>query len=121
MFYCVLLVGLMTLITGLLNHSPFNLGILVVVSAFFFSMFSVYGNRVASIGSAVLLVMALRMADVQPVNLVLRDTLLVTAGGIWYMAIDGFLYTGTFQAYPAGFGRMYSRNSPIPPIQIGNV
>lgn len=92
MFYCVLLVGLMTLITGLLNHSPFNLGVLVVVSAFFFSMFSVYGNRVASIGSAVLLVMALRMADVQPVNLVLRDTLLVTAGGAWYMAMSMAFY-----------------------------
>lgn len=92
MFHGILLIGLITLVTGLLNHSAVSLGLWIGFSVFFFSMFNIYGNRVASVGTAALLVMALRMAEIQPVSEILTDTMFVTAGGAWYMAMSMAFY-----------------------------
>ncbi len=64
MLYSNVFVFLIALLTGLVNDNLFLLGLLVLFSSFFFSMFTVYGNRAASVGTAALLIMILRMAKV---------------------------------------------------------
>jgi uncharacterized membrane protein (TIGR01666 family) len=85
MLYCILFIFLMTLVTGLINTNVLLLGLLVALSSFFFTMFSVFGNRAASLGTAVLLVMVLRMDKIVSPETVLFDSLLVMAGGFWYL------------------------------------
>lgn len=87
MIYCNLFVFAMALLTGFANDHPVLMGALVLFSTFFFTMFSVFGNRAASVGTAALLVMILRMANVMEPMAVLYDSLLILAGGVWYMLV----------------------------------
>lgn len=92
MLYCNIFIFLMALITGFANNSMLLLGLLVLVASFFFTMFSVYGDRAGSIGTAALLMMILRMSSVHPPAEVITESLLVLAGGVWYMAIALLFY-----------------------------
>ena len=92
MLYCNIFVFIMALVTGFLNHTIFSLGLLILASSFLFSMFSVYGNRAASIGTAALLIMILRMSSIYPPATVITDSFLILAGGLWYMAIALLFY-----------------------------
>ena len=87
MLYCILFTFLMTLLTGMVNTHIFLMGLLILLSSFFFTMFSVFGNRAASLGTAVLLIMVLRMDKINTPANVLYDGLLILAGGFWYMLI----------------------------------
>ncbi len=87
MLYCNGFIFIMSLLTGLVNGHVILLGLLIMAATFFFTMFSVYGNRAASVGTAALLVMILRMPEILPLQVTLTDSLLVLAGGIWYMLI----------------------------------
>ena len=87
MIYCNAFVFTMALLTGFVNDNVVLLGLLIVLSSFLFTMISVYGSRAGSIGTAALLVMILRMADVVPPLQVLTDALLILAGGAWYMLV----------------------------------
>ena len=92
MLYCNIFIFFMALLTGLVNTNIFFLGILIALSSFFFTMFSVYGNRAASIGTAALLVMILRMTSITtPLNAV-YDSALILGGGVWYMVVALFLF-----------------------------
>ncbi len=92
MVYCNIFIFLMVLLTGLVNNTMYALGIVIALSSFFFSMFSVYGNRAASIGTASLLIMILRITNVTDVINVVNDSILILCGGIWYMLIALLLY-----------------------------
>ena len=92
MVYCILFVTLMALATGLVNDKPVVLGLLVMAATFFFSMFNVFGNRAASIGSAALLIMILRLSYVLPTEKVFQETLYVFLGGLWYMLLAMTFY-----------------------------
>ncbi len=85
MFYCLVFVILMALLTGLLNHNKWGMGLLITISTFFFSMFNIYGSRAASIGTAALLIMILRMSHLLPATDIFRITLDIAIGGAWYM------------------------------------
>lgn len=92
MLYCNIFIFLMALLTGLVNTNIFLLGILIAISSFFFTMFSVYGNRAASIGTAALLIMILRMTSIaDPLNVVC-DSILILCGGVWYMVVALFFF-----------------------------
>ncbi|MGH2649405.1 MAG: FUSC family membrane protein, partial [Ginsengibacter sp.] len=82
----------MALLTGLVNNDTFLLGLLVALSSFFFSMFSVYGNRAASIGTAALLIMILRMTHLTDDLSATTDSFLILSGGVWYMLIALLFY-----------------------------
>jgi len=82
----------MVLLTGLVNNNIYVLGLLIALSSFFFSMFSVYGNRAASIGTAALLIMILRLTSVSDIANVVNDSILILGGGIWYMLIALLFY-----------------------------
>lgn len=92
MLFTNVFVFIMALLTGYLNAHLLPMGILILAATFFFSMFSVYGNRAGSIGTAALLIMILRMAKDVPAAEVLTQSLLVLAGGIWYMVVALLFY-----------------------------
>jgi uncharacterized membrane protein (TIGR01666 family) len=92
MLYCNIFVFLMALLTGLINENFLLLGSLVLFSSFFFTMFTVYGNRAASVGTAALLIMILRMAKVNTPSEVLMESTLILCGGIWYMMMALLLH-----------------------------
>ncbi|TSJ40714.1 hypothetical protein FO440_13290 [Mucilaginibacter corticis] len=71
--------------TGFARLNVFTLGLEVTVFSFLFSMFIVYGNRAASIGTSSLLIMIFMIEkDMKPNEIILysAETL---AGGLWYM------------------------------------
>lgn len=92
MLFCNIFVFISAMLTGFLNHNPISLGILILLSAFLFTMLSVFGNRASSIGFAALLIMILQMTRVIPFAQVLTDSLLILAGGIWYMLLALIFY-----------------------------
>ncbi|HUZ60604.1 MAG TPA: FUSC family membrane protein [Hanamia sp.] len=92
MLYCNIFIFISALLTGLLNHNILLLGVFILASSFFFTMFSVYGNRANSIGFAALLIMVLQMTEVAPFYRVFTESLLILFGGIWYMAIALLLF-----------------------------
>lgn len=92
MLYSNLFVFGVALLTGLVNDNLFLLGLLVLFSSFFFSMFTVYGNRAASVGTAALLIMILRMAKVTTAAETLIESTLILCGGVWYMLMALLLY-----------------------------
>ena len=87
MLYCNLFVFAMALFTGFVNGNMILMGSLILFATFFFTMFSVYGARAASVGTAALLVMIFRLSDVMSPMAVLQDSLLILSGGIWYMLV----------------------------------
>jgi uncharacterized membrane protein (TIGR01666 family) len=75
-------------ITGFAQASTLLLGLEIVVVAFLFSMFNVYGLRAAAVGSAGLLVVILNMDKSLSPAEVVPHSLLILAGGIWYLCIS---------------------------------
>ncbi len=92
MLYCNLFIFVMALLTGFLNYNIFLLGLLILFASFFFTMFTVFGNRSSSIGTAALLILILRMSTVLPYMQIVKDSLLVLAGGVWYMLVALLFY-----------------------------
>ena len=92
MLYCIGFIFIMSLLTGFVNENIFLLGILVALSTFFFTMLSVYGNRSASVGTAALLVMILRMSDIASSQVIFTDSLLILGGAFWYLLMAMLFY-----------------------------
>ncbi|MGE6219323.1 FUSC family membrane protein [Nubsella zeaxanthinifaciens] len=92
MFVTTALLFLVTIIVGLTNKSAIFTGILIVAFSFIFSMLFLYGNRAASIGTSVLLIMILSIDDVRPWQEVIFYSILVFIGSIWYTALSYIIY-----------------------------
>lgn len=92
MFFCNVFVFISALLTGFLNHNDITLAILILSASFVFTMFSVFGNRATAIGFAALLIMILQMTRVIPFSSVLKESLLILSGGIWYMLMALLLF-----------------------------
>jgi uncharacterized membrane protein (TIGR01666 family) len=84
---------LVAVTTGFARLNVYTLGLEVTVFSFLFSMFIVYGNRAASVGTAALLIMIFMMDREIPANEVLIYSLQILAGGLWYM-IFSLLFFG---------------------------
>ncbi|MEO6733133.1 MAG: FUSC family membrane protein [Ferruginibacter sp.] len=87
MLYCNAFVFAMAVLTGFVNHNILLTGLMILFASFFFTMFTVYGNRASSVGIAALLIMILRMDKVIPASDVIIESLWILCGGIWYMLI----------------------------------
>lgn len=85
MLYGILFVFLMSFITGLVNAHIILLGLLILGASFFFTMISVYGSRAASIGTAALLIMVLKMSNHQNEGHPFLQSLYILSGGAWYL------------------------------------
>ena len=71
----------------------FTLGVEITVFSFLFSMFTVYGNRAAAVGTGALLMMIFMIEKALPAGQVLTYSCSVTAGGIWYMVFSLFFFS----------------------------
>ncbi|WP_183573265.1 FUSC family membrane protein [Mucilaginibacter sp. X5P1] len=85
MAICNLCVFIVAVITGFARFNIYTLGIEVTLFSFLFSMFTIYGNRAASIGTGALLVMILMMDQAAKPADVLPSSAIILAGGVWYM------------------------------------
>jgi uncharacterized membrane protein (TIGR01666 family) len=74
--------------TGFVRLNVYTLGLEVTVFSFLFSMFIVYGNRAASVGTAALLIMIFMMDREIPSNEVLIYSTEILCGGVWYMVFS---------------------------------
>ena len=87
------LICLLSILVGLTNTNVYFTSILLVVFSFLFSMFFLYGNRAAAIGTASLLIMVLSIDDIRPWHEVLVYAGLVLVGSLWYSFLSYFFYT----------------------------
>jgi uncharacterized membrane protein (TIGR01666 family) len=71
--------------TGFARLNVFTLGLEVTLFSFLFSMFIVYGNRAASIGTSSLLIMIFMIDKALKPDEVLIYSAEILAGGVWYM------------------------------------
>jgi len=79
---------IVALITGFARFNVYTLALEVTFFTFLFSMFTVYGNRAASVGTAALLIMIFMIdRDLEPTQ-VLKYSGNILAGGIWYMVFS---------------------------------
>lgn len=88
-------ITIVTLIAGSLAHSPVLLGIFLFIACFFFSMINIYGTRAGSIGTAALIILTLSIdtrLNLATPALVIRHSLLIATGGLWYMCFSMLLY-----------------------------
>lgn len=76
---------IVALATGYSRPDVIALGIVITFFAFVFSMFTVYGNRAASVGTASLLIMIFMIAREIPISEVFSYSATIFAGGVWYM------------------------------------
>lgn len=88
MLICSGLMFLVAIITGFARLNVYTLGTEIVVLAFFFSMFTVYGNRAASVGTACLLIMILMMEKALKPDEILGYSATILAGSIWYTLLS---------------------------------
>lgn len=89
MVFCTIFVFFTALLTGYINKYPILVGLEILILSFFFSMFSVYGNRASSIGTAALLIMILSIDEhVIKFNGALWHASYILAGSIWYMLLS---------------------------------
>jgi uncharacterized membrane protein (TIGR01666 family) len=88
MLYSLLVVTLVAFITGFAKLNVFVMAALLAVAGFFFSMFNVYGQRAAAVGTAGMVVMILSMEHVlQPADVPLYAGM-IAAGGLWYFCLS---------------------------------
>lgn len=88
MLICNVLMFVVAIITGYTRLNVYALGIEVVLFSFIFSLFTVYGNRATSIGTASLLVMIFVMDRALQPSEILPYAFQITVGGIWYMVMS---------------------------------
>ncbi|HSI90133.1 MAG TPA: FUSC family membrane protein, partial [Adhaeribacter sp.] len=88
MLACCLLIFLVALITGFVRQNSYLLAAEIGLFCFFFSMFTVYGNRAAAVGTAALVIMILSIDQELEPSQVVGYSALVLAGGIWYMLLS---------------------------------
>jgi uncharacterized membrane protein (TIGR01666 family) len=93
MMACVLIIFLVSLLTGLASGSAVLTGLLLLLFCFLFSLMGIYGNRAGSIGVNALLVMVLSLDRRQQGWAILINAVYVLAGGLWYTALSLLLYS----------------------------
>jgi uncharacterized membrane protein (TIGR01666 family) len=71
--------------TGFARLNVYTLGLEITLLSFLFSMFIVYGNRAASVGTSSLLIMIFMMDKALPASGVVAYSATILAGGVWYM------------------------------------
>jgi uncharacterized membrane protein (TIGR01666 family) len=88
MLFCIAFVAISAVLTGFINEEPLLLMFEIPIFCFFFSMFTVYGNRASSVGTAILLIMILTMdRQLNTLENVINGLFLLS-GGLWYFLLS---------------------------------
>lgn len=85
MLICNALIFVVAIITGFARFNLYTLGTEIALFSFLFSMFTIYGNRAASVGTAALLIMIFMMDKANKPDDILSYSASLLAGGVWYM------------------------------------
>jgi uncharacterized membrane protein (TIGR01666 family) len=88
----IIVIFIMSVLTGYCTAHPLALGILIAVSCFLASMVGVYGARVNAIGVSALVVMILNIAKQHSGTDIWLNALYIAGGGIWYTLLSLALY-----------------------------
>lgn len=92
MLFCTFFVFVIALITSAARVNILALGLEILFVSFFFSMFTVYGNRAIGVGNAAILVMILTMDDPVSQPQIISHAFLITFGCIFYTILSILLY-----------------------------
>jgi len=92
MLFCSAFIFIVAILTGFARLNIYTLGLEIIVTSFFFSMFNVYGTRAASVGNSGILIMILTMDSSLTPSQVLPHALLILAGGIFYAVLSLLLH-----------------------------
>ena len=92
MLFCSAFIFIVAIITGFARMNVYTLGLEIVATSFFFSMFNVYGTRAASVGNSGILIMILTMDSSLSSSEILPHALLILAGGLFYTALSLLLH-----------------------------
>jgi uncharacterized membrane protein YccC len=88
MLICNACIFIVAILTGFIRFNVYALGTEVAFLSFFFSMFTVYGTRATSVGTASLLVMIFMMDRALPPDQILIYSTEILLGGVWYMVMS---------------------------------
>ncbi|GAO42887.1 FUSC family protein [Flavihumibacter petaseus] len=88
----ILLIFLISLLTGWCIPYPWLLAVFIGVMGFCCSMIGVYGMRANAVGGAGLLIMVLSIDEKYDPAQILRNALLISGGGIFYLTLSLLLY-----------------------------
>ena len=92
MLAAIILNTAVVLLTAVTREYQTLLVIQIVVLGFFLTMFGVYGGRAGAVGTLALIVMLLNLLSLHQDYNALEASLLIAAGGLWYMAFSLLLY-----------------------------
>lgn len=88
MLFCALFIFITALLTGFINDYPIIIGLEIIGLCFFYSMFSVYGNRASAVGTAALLVMIVTIDEHRDLTGILLHAIYILGGGLWYFILS---------------------------------
>ena len=92
MLFCSAFIFIVAILTGFARMNVYTLGLEILATSFFFSMFNVYGTRAASVGNSGILIMILTMDSSLSSSEILPHALLILAGGVFYTVLSLFLH-----------------------------
>ena len=93
MLVSILLNFIVVVIVGFTRHSPWLLGLEIILFGIFFSLAGIYGNRASAIGLIALLVFIFNIDSHLASSNIWRDAAWFTVGGVWYAILSLTLYT----------------------------
>jgi uncharacterized membrane protein (TIGR01666 family) len=83
-----ILMFLVAIATGFARLNVFTLGLEITLFSFLFSMFFIYGNRAANVGTASLLIMIFMIEQNLTPPQIFSYSATILGGGIWYMVFS---------------------------------
>lgn len=86
------ILAVVSLVTSFAQLNQLLLGIVIFLFGFIFSMLSVYGNRISSVGIAALVIMVLSLETKRTGSEILSHTLILLGGAAWYILFSLTLY-----------------------------
>lgn len=92
MIAAIILNTIVVLLTALTKEYQGLLVVQIVVFSFFLSMTGIYGGRAGAVGTLALVVMLLNLLSINDDYNTLTGSLLIAAGGSWYMIFSLLLY-----------------------------
>lgn len=93
MLFCTAFIFVTAILTTLARQNLYTMGLTIAAVCFFFSMFTVYGNRATSVGNAAILIMILTMDKEVTVPQALPHALFIVAGGLFYTGVSLLSHT----------------------------
>lgn len=93
MLFCNIVIVIVYIIVSYAAPFYMLLGLIILLFGFLFSMLTVYGVRISSIGIAALLIMILSFENPIHGILIWKNAIYILAGGVWYMLFSLALYT----------------------------